>query len=238
MSDEPTEGLRSGPMGLIDGVAVMITEPNERLWRAMIDSGLPVVALDTNPNGGAVDSVLIDNIAGAAEATEHLLSTVPAERCYFVGGPADNFDSKQRAAAFLSVLERRGRTPRAEQTTYGLYSVEWGRAWATRFLKNHADASRREPIGVLAGNDEIAMGVLDVFQSAGIGAPLGLRLVGFDDSRLASLLKPSISSVRVPRAEVGGAAVSALIERIEHPEAAAITRTLPTRLVVRDSSAG
>jgi len=236
MSDEPEEGLRSGPMGLIDGVAVMITEPNERLWRSMTDSGLPMVALDANPNGGTVDSVLIDNIAGAAEATEHLLQSIPPERCFFVGGPADNFDTKQRAAAFMGVLERHGRPPRSDQASFGAYSAEWGRTWASRWLKNR-DASRNGRIGVLAGNDEVAMGVMDVFQSAGVSVPRDARLVGFDDSRLASLLKPSISSVRVPRAEVGAAAVAALIERIEHPEGAVISRTLPTRLVVRESSA-
>ncbi len=237
MGDEQEDSLRTGPMGLMDGVAVMITEPNERLWASVLDSQLPVVALDANPNGGTVDSVLIDNIAGAAEAAEHLLASVKSEHCYFVGGPTDNFDSKQRGAAFLNAIERRGRGARSDQASYGTYSAEWGRAWANSWLKNR-DGSRNGAIGVLAGNDEIALGVMDVFQSAGMSVPRDARIVGFDDSRLASLLKPSISSVRVPRAEVGGAAVAALIERIEHPEGVVISRTLPTRLVVRESSRG
>jgi DNA-binding LacI/PurR family transcriptional regulator len=60
--------------------------------------------------------------------------------------------------------------------------------------------------------------------------------VGFDDSRLASLLRPALSTVRVPLSEVGAEVIAALILRIREPEAPVVSRTLPTRLVIRESS--
>lgn len=237
VSAEGPDAVRSGPFGLTDGVAVMLTEPNEALWRAAEATGLPMVALDADPGVEGVASILIDNTSGASEAMSHLLASTPPSRCYYVGGPADNYDAKQRAAAFEACLRRAHHQPRPDQIVFGQYSPEWGRSWASTHLKSApGHHAQRAPLAVLAGNDEIALGVLDVLQDAGLHVPRDARVVGFDDSRLASLLRPSLSSVRIPRAEVGAAAVSALIERIENPESRVISRTLPTRLVVRDSS--
>jgi len=224
--------ISSGPFGLIDGLAIMLTEPNERLWRAAKGTGLPVVSLDTDPHEPGVDSILIDNAAGAAEAVAHLLGSVPAAQCYFAGGPRDNFDTIQRARAFTAALTRLGHTPRPEQVVYGSYLPEWGRTWAQRMLGPHMP----NPIGVMAANDEIAYGVLDAFQQAGVSVPDHARIVGFDDSRLASLLRPRLSTVRVPLLEVGAAAVDALVDRIENRDAPVVSRKLPTRLIIRESS--
>lgn len=222
------------PFGLIDGLAVMITEPNERLWKEARETGVPVVVLDTDPGEPRVDSILIDNAAGAAEATRHLLASVPAHSCFFVGGPEGNFDTRQRAGAFVRTLEEAGHHPRSDQVRYGTYSLEWGGEWALNLLVKTAPS----PIGVLAGNDEIAYGVMLAAQERGRRVPQDVRIVGFDDTRLASLLRPRLSTVRVPLAEVGAAAVDALIERLEKPDAPGKSVRLMTRLVVRESSAG
>lgn len=229
--DEP-QTIDSGTFGLVDGLALMITEPNEVLWRAARQTGLPIVTLDTDPGEPDVDSILIDNTAGTTEAVAHLLGSVPPDRCYFVGGPKDNFDTIQRAGAFAAALARAGHKPRADQLVYGRYSPEWGRMWAA---KKAADGEPT-PFGVMAADDEIAYGIVDALQSSGLLVPRDARIVGFDDSRLASLLRPALSTVRVPLSEVGAEVIAALIHRIREPEAPVVSRTLPTRLVIRESS--
>jgi LacI family transcriptional regulator len=237
-----TETVDSGTFGLVDGLALMITEPNEALWRAARRTGLPIVALDSDPDGERVDSVLIDNASGAREAARHLLESVPPQRCYFVGGPRDNFDTGQRAGAFDSALKGAAHEPRADQLAFGEYSPEWGRRWAEGWVRSEGGAAGRGkegggiPIGVMAGNDEIAYGVMDGMQAAGRNVPRDVRVVGFDDSRLASLVRPALSTVRVPLAEVGAVVVDTLIQRIQHPERKVVSRMLMTRLVVRGSS--
>ena len=224
--------IRTAPFGLVDGLALMLTEPNEQLWAEAKRSGLPLVTLDADLGAEGVDSILIDNASGAGEAIAHLLGSIPPARCYFVGGPRDNFDTMQRAEAFASALRSAGHEPRPDQIAHGTYSPEWGRTWGRQMLQNRDGA----PLGVMAADDEIALGVLDALQSAGRSVPRDARLVGFDDSRLASLLRPTLSSVRVPLAEVGATAVEMLINRIEKPDAPVMSRTLPTHLVVRESS--
>jgi LacI family transcriptional regulator len=232
VSSEAAGAEMPAPFGLIDGLAVMITEPNEQLWQEARQTGVPVVVLDTDPGEPKVDSVLIDNSAGAAEATEHLLESVPPGRCYFVGGPKDNFDTRQRARAFDDVLALRAHRARPDQAGFGEYSFDWGAQWA------RTAAPPGWPIGVLAGNDEIAYGVMHALAEQGRACPKDVKIVGFDDTRLASLLRPRLSTVRVPLAEVGAAAVDALIERLEKPDAKGKSVRLMTRLVVRESSVG
>ena len=77
----------------------------------------------------------------------------------------------------------------------------------------------------MAANDEIAYGVMDAFQSAGVPVPDRVRIVGFDDSRMAALLRPALSSVRVPRNEVGAAAIEALTNRIQNPDSPVVSRS-------------
>jgi LacI family transcriptional regulator len=238
---EGAQTIDSGTFGLVDGLALMITEPNEPLWRAARATGLPIVTLDTDPGEPGVDSILIDNKAGTTEAVTHLLASVPSHRCYFVGGPKDNFDTRQRAAAFAATLSRAGHKPRPDQAAFGDYSPEWGRRWVAEHAARArsfrmSDNGQPESIAVMAGNDEIAFGVMDALQAMGRSVPRDARIVGFDDSRLASLVRPTLSTVRVPLSEVGATVVAALIHRIRDPSARVVSKTLATRLVIRDSS--
>jgi LacI family transcriptional regulator len=223
--------------GLIDGLAVMITEPNEALWKEAQAVSLPLVVLDADLHERGFDSIVVDNATGTREATKHLLDANPPyapDRCYFVGGPKENFDTRERAHVFLQTLKEAGVEPSNDQSSFGDYSLTWGERWAT-------DAHRRgllKGAGVLAGNDEIALGILQTARQLGVRVPEDLRIIGFDDTRLASLVRPSLSTVRVPLADVGAAAVRSLVERIGSPDKKAGVTSLATKLVVRESSGG
>ncbi len=233
-SEAPTraEQERAGSLafGLVDGLAVMLAEPNEALWREAKSAAIPLVVIDADLRDKGFDSVVVDNATGTREATTHLLTSVAPGRCYFVGGPKENFDTQQRAAAFKESLHKAGATDSAEHIVHGTYSVAWGQQWAAGMGR------RLKGTGVLAGNDEIALGVMHAAHELGLSAPSDLRVVGFDDTRLASLVRPTLSTVRVPLAEVGSAAIRALAERIDEPDRAPRTVSLATKLIARQSS--
>lgn len=218
--------------GLIDGIAVMITDAASNLLREARSSPLPTVVLDTDLHTKGVDSVVVDNAGGTREGVTHLLASVPASSLYFVGGPAENFDAQQRASAFREAVAASGWKPRADQVSFGDYTSEWGERWA----KEHFRANGKSVLGVLAGNDEIAIGIMQAAAEAGVRIPDQLRLVGFDDTRLATLIRPRLSTVRVPMADVGAASIRLLVRRIEDSEAEFTCVHLPTSLVVRESS--
>ena len=92
--------------------------------------------------------------------------------------PKKNFDTIERAKVFAEALTARGRRSSTDQIRYGEYSVEWGqRAGEALFATRTAG-----PIGVLAGNDEIAFGLLQAAKDMAVGVPTDLRIVGFDDT--------------------------------------------------------
>lgn len=221
-------------LGLIDGLAIMITEPGDQAWTTAAESGTPVVLIDMEAQRPGVDCVLVDNAVGAAEATRHLLAGTPAASVFFVGGASENFDTRARAEAFASEVGRAGVALPEKQISYGTYNVEWGYTW----MQERVRTGRAVGIGVLAGNDEIAMGIVQAAEDAGIRVPGQVRVVGFDDTRIASLLRPKLSSVRVPLQDVGAAAIAALAARLEDPQRPPSITRLATSLVVRESSGG
>ena len=228
------DGHASGHLafGLVDGIALMVTEPNDALIEEAERQDRPLVAMDVDLRSRGIDSVVIDNSTGARDATEHLLSTTPPNRCYFVGGPRDNYDTAERLAAFRAVITEAGHTLRADQMTFGDYEMEFGERW----WRGHPDPTALKGAGILAGNDEIAYGIMSAAQEQGLHVPSALRIVGFDNSRLSVLARPRLTSVRIPAAEAGAAAIRMLVNRVNHPDTPASLTLLPTKLVVRESS--
>lgn len=227
--------VSGGVFGLIDGLAIMLTEPDERLWKEARGMRLPTVVLDAEIEAPHVDRILVDNASGTHDATRHLLERVKGHSLFFVGGPQGNFDTKRRAEEFSRTLRAAGVAARADEIAYGQYSFESGHAWARDRIARLGPGSLKN-VGILAGNDEIALGILQAAQEAGLNVPKDVRVVGFDDTRIASMVRPRLSTVRVPLVEVGEKAVQLLLERIEDPRRTAATVHLPTRLIVRESS--
>ena len=229
----PSSAAPSGvALDLMDGLVTMVTEDDVSDLDRLVTLGLPVAVLGAPVGDRRLDSITIDNRAGAREAAEHLLAGTPAARCWFVGGHRGNIDSDERASAFERVLHGVGVDDPTAHVCRGEFTVEWGRVWAEGMIR----AGALHGSGVLAGNDEIAVGIVDAARDAGISVPEGLRIVGFDDSRLCAMLRPTLSSVRVPIREAGIAAVDAVIRRLGDSDSVPVRRTFTTSLVVRDSS--
>lgn len=224
-------GLTSA-VGFVSGVAVMLTEPNQTLWKEVQASTIPMVVIDTDIGEPEVDRILVDNAPGTRAAVLHLLESVQPDHCFFVGGPRENFDTAQRARVFADCLGSRGARVGDSQVRLGEYSVEWGHNCGNQILQ----ANGRAPVGILAANDEIAFGVMMAAADRGLNVPEDVRVVGFDDTRLASLMRPGLSTVRVPMAEVGAAAIRTLIARIDKPDSPATSIRLPTELIIRGTS--
>jgi len=217
---------------LIDALLVVITEAEDPLAQEVAASGVPTVILDTDMSSRGVDSVVLDNERGTREAVEHLLRWVGPEALYFVGGPRGNFDTIQRAKAFTESLAKLGITAAPEQVCFGDYSLDWGKEWGIRMSR----LKRLEGAAVLAANDKIACGIIQAATDAGLRVPDQLRIVGFNDSQISRLVRPRLSTVALPMAEMGAMAVRLLVRRIEDPSAEVVCSRLPTRLIVRESS--
>ena len=78
----------------------------------------------------------------------------------------------------------------------------------------------RRRAAVFAANDEMAAGIIDAALATGLAVPEDLPVVGFDDTRIAAMTRPRLTTVRVPMSAMGAAAVDLLVPAAGQPEAA------------------
>ncbi len=201
--------------------------------RAMADEGLPCCLIDHRSEDGRASSVGAAHEEGSARAVKHLI-----ERGYrkigFLNGSPWYSPSREREAGYLRALREAGLTPDPKLVFAGNYSLTSGRSAAEDVY-----ARIRDLDAVFVANDRMAIGLMQALRDRGVRVPDDLAIVGCDDSDLAGLTDPPLTSVRVPFVEMGRTAAERLLDRL--PEwrgtESVFHETLPTELVVRESSA-
>lgn len=226
------DAVQSLPLSFLDGIIAILTFPDRKLTKSVIGLNMPTVLIDSDNIDVDVDRIRIDNDPGSAQAAAHLLEYANAQDCFYVGGPESNFDSRARAKAFAKSMANDGTFNEHTQTSFGDFSVDWGYEWGLANLPKR----KGRITGVFAGNDEIALGIMNAARTVGIEMPDELRLIGFDGTRLCDIVRPTLSSVAVPFEHIGHSAVELCIARITDPSREAETIPARTHLVIRDSS--
>src|SRR5690606_18669994 len=118
-----------------------------------------------------------------------------------LAGPSTLSTGAERARAFRQlVAELGGDDSPGLVEECRTYSVEEG-ARAARVLLD-----RSRPTAIVAGNDQIAIGVLDVLRERGLSCPADLSLVGYNDMPFVDKLSPPLTTVRVPHTQLGAEA--------------------------------
>jgi LacI family transcriptional regulator len=93
------------------------------------------------------------------------------------------------------------------------------------------------PTAIMTGNDLTAIGVLHRAYDAGVRVPLELSVVGFDDILLAEYTQPALTTVAVPRQELGTIGFETLWAMLSDPHLAGREIRVPTQLKIRQSTA-
>ncbi len=195
----------------------------------MAGPGIPVVYAMTQPLGQDGPAVLPDDEGGGRAAAEHLLAT-GRRRIGHITGPERFLAARKRAAGFGAALAAQGLATYGG-VRFGEWSEHWGREAAARLLACESDTD-----AIFCGSDQIARGVGDTLRAAGRRIPEDVALVGFDNWEPMALgAQPPLSSVDMCLEEVGRAAAELLLAAIGG-EPARDVRTVPCRLVVRESS--
>lgn len=217
--------------GLSDGIVVMVSEMNSRIRETLSQFDSPLVIMDGDLPGLRHDTVAIDQLHGARAVMHHLASQNSDREIIFVGGPETNLDTIDRQRAYEEVLQATGKAVKKQNIYYLDYSydraLDLGEQEVARWAKQKA--------ALFAANDEMAAGIIDAATDAGVAVPDQLAVVGFDDTRVARLTRPQLTTVRVPMASMGAEAIKLLHERLSEPGAPPRKVVLESELVVRRS---
>lgn len=220
-----------GTHGLVDGIAVMVSEMNSKICSSLKSSELPIVLLDGDAPGVKHDSIVIDHKKGAKSLVHHIVSSHPNDRIVFIGGLETNLDTIDRLAAFKEVLSESNKVPDESDIFHLDYSYET----AFNFAVDRVLQWASRPTTIFAANDEMAAGVIDAAISSTLTVPKDIRVVGFDDTRIAQLTRPRLTTVRVPMVDMGAMAIELLCRRLDEPDRSTTQVTLNSELVVRES---
>jgi LacI family transcriptional regulator len=172
-------------------------------------------------------TVIMDEYDAARAITEHLLAK-GHRRIGIMRGPDFQLVSMRRYNGYANALGAKGL--RVEQTlvAQGDFSRESGRREAGKLFAAH-------PTAIFASNDEMAAGIIDAANAAGIAIPRQISLVGYDDNAVAKTTRPRLTTVRQPLETMAELAAKLLIERIRHPGARLAHEVVPYEIVERES---
>ncbi len=212
------------------GVVISPSSDRDSAIGPLLKGGVPVVTIDRRLRSSPVNSVVVANKQGAHEATAHLLAN-GFRRVACITGPTRTTTAVQRLAGYRSALTEAGIAADPQLVRTADYK-EVGGAEAARELMSLSEP----PDALFVGNSLMTMGALGWLADAGISIPDQVGIVGFDDLPYARLVSPRLTTVAQPTYELGRTAAQMLVERAGDPDAPVRSVTLPTRLVIRDSS--
>ena len=208
-----------------DGVIILVEA--HRLAGLALPEGLPVVMVDSSAQ---YDCPIVDNdqAHGARLATEHLLD-LGHETVWHVAGPADSFTARRRCASWQRTLELHDRA------VPPMLPGDW--STASGYEAGRRLAEDDEVTAVFTANDQMALGVLRAMHERGRRVPDDVSVVGFDDIEEAPYFWPPLTTIHQSFAEIGQRAVESLVREIQSVEHEQREVLVPTRLVIRDSTA-
>lgn len=221
------EQQASGAVGIIE---LAVASPTAVL-NAADDARLPVVMID--PIGTADSRVVTigaTNWAGARSAADHLIR-FGHKRIAWIGGPLNSNPSAERFHGYRAALDAAEIAPEPALVRHDAFKVEAGFKHGRDLLTSEAP-----PTAVVAGNDEIAIGVLAAAKELGVAVPGRLSVTGCDDTPQAAWTTPGLTSVRQPLAGMGRMAVDTVLAMAKGARPASRHLQLATALTVRGST--
>lgn len=214
----------------VDGLVLISQHLDDERVRSLL-SKVPAVLVQRRDARVALDYVGSDNASGLNEALRYVWR-IGHRRVGFVTGPLKSSSAQERLAAFRATAAELGFTDPESLIFEGRYSFETGLA-AAGFFSSLPDM----PSCIFGSNDLNALGLIQGLSERGIRVPRDVSVVGLDDIELAAIKAIDLTTIRLEKRAIGAAAAGLLLKRIDDPDQPMQTLILPTRLVVRGTTA-
>lgn len=177
-----------------------------------------------------VSTVVATETAGLYEVVAHLIRDHHLRRIAFINSPENRPTARPRYQAYVQALTDHGIAVDPAFIIAGDWTMQAG-GEAVRLL---LDERKVDVQAIVASNDNMALGAMAALEARGIHVPYDMALTGFDDTQMAQLAMPSLTTVHQPMFELGTQAMDLLLAKIAGEEVPAKV-LLPTKLVIRQS---
>jgi LacI family transcriptional regulator len=173
------------------------------------------------------DAIVSDDYQGAYDAVSHL-ARAGCGRIGLISGPLKISNAIARMQGFRDALRSKGLPLEKNLMIEGDYRIESG------FRAGHALLSH-QPDGIYVANHLMTIGLLQAAEEMGLNCPEDFRLVSFDDYPWLGVFRPKLTTVELPKHQLGSEAMELLIRRIGGSTEKAVVRKLQPELRIRES---
>jgi len=173
-------------------------------------------------------TISIDQYRGARTAVRHLIELGHRQIAHLAGPPSAP-DAIERCRGWRDELAAASLV--AQEPVYG----DWSAASGYQFGQSlRSDAM---PSAIFAGNDQMALGIIAALKARRLKVPQDVSVIGFDDIPEAAFFEPPLTTVNQDFATLGELTMQQVLIAIEEPTSTTEATPIPTRLVVRRSTA-
>lgn len=189
---------------MIDGAIVLdATFSSEELMK-YAEIGHKLVVLDREIEHLNINLILLDNIAGATLAIDHIIEK-GHRKIYAVKGPEHSYDSNQRIQAVRQALSRLSNIDYIEID--GDFSQQAGERAAERIVKEY-----RSPVAVFCLNDDMAIGMYDYLEKTNFNVGEHIHIIGFDNINVSKYTSPRLTTIDYSKRKWGQVAAQNLLK--------------------------
>ncbi|HUI53859.1 MAG TPA: LacI family DNA-binding transcriptional regulator [Bryobacteraceae bacterium] len=211
----------------VPGAAFLTSQVDPTIRQALSNKEICAVYLDHGVSGPHISNIAIDYARGIQAGLAHLLE-LGHRRIGYIGGPAGGSAAQRRKDAFVEGATRASVEFRAVDSDF---SVQGGYFSCSKLLNDFAATA------VMAANDMMAIGAMHSAYDRKITVPSELSVIGFDDITFAQYTQPALTTIAVPRTEVGRLAFHSLWTLVTDPGQAGAEYEVKTGLVIRQTTA-
>ncbi|HWR21972.1 MAG TPA: LacI family DNA-binding transcriptional regulator [Feifaniaceae bacterium] len=190
----------------------------------------PVVALESTFDAARISAVLVDGEYWSGAITQHLIDS-GRKRIFFISGPVGLEHEYARLTGYRNTLVKNG------------IALDENLIARCDFLSGTAYHAARKALeaglafdAIQASNDQAAIGAIKALKEYRIRIPDDVAVCGFDNLFPSTLITPAITTIDVPRYEMGARAVQEAIRRIEDKDAAPVQHVIEAGMIIRSSS--
>lgn len=215
----------------VDGMLLVLAADEGELPHVRQTAAVtPIVCLDRTPRGVEFDSVTVDNAGGARACVAHLIER-GHRRIGILTGALSLETGRERLRGYKEALEEAGIPPDPALIRCCDFRLEAGCREGRSLLEQTP-----RPTAVFGCNGVMTLGLLQALGDLNLRCPEDVAVATFDDLPLLGSIRPRLTAVAQPSYDIGFQGAGMLIRRIQG-EPGPLKLTLPTRLIVRESSA-
>lgn len=213
----------------VDGL-ILLTENLDSGYLAELGEKLPIYLINQHLDGLENRNIWLDNEGGAYTATRYLIEN-GHQKIVCAAGQSYKQDANERVNGYKRAMKEFGLPFSDRHILHTVFQFEGGVEAMEQF-----DRFGLEFSAVVAGNDEMAIGVIEWATSKGLSIPQDLSVIGFDNVLIANYVRPRLTTVNYPAYEMAKASALQAVNEIYHKKSPR-GMEFKTSLVVRDSVA-